>query len=203
MQTDIVRRRMDRFIEEALIAFSDWYLSPEARSWLGKERDCVNLFAMHYLAAKINPKAAIKQLGQIKVECAVPQPKNRKSYPRPSAPKDLVIWNDPFGTTWSVGWHPTNYPRVVMEWKTIRSGHPPEEFDGHDLGWLEAFTNDAPSSLGYLVQVYCAKEPIVRCDGPKSRKARFLEQAFVPDVGSHSLISGRVFGRVRSVHAPF
>ena len=42
-----MRKRIDRFIEDALGDFTEWYVDSE---WLGKERDCVNMFAMNYIA---------------------------------------------------------------------------------------------------------------------------------------------------------
>jgi hypothetical protein len=47
-----------RFIEDALIVFGDWYVPSD---WLGKERDCVNMFAHEFLSHVIKPGEAIEQ----------------------------------------------------------------------------------------------------------------------------------------------
>ena len=54
-----MRKRIDRFIEDALGEFTRWYVDSE---WLGKERDCVNMFAMNFLAKAVEPDAAISEL---------------------------------------------------------------------------------------------------------------------------------------------
>ena len=87
-----MRKRIDRFIEDALIDFRDWYVSS---GWLGKERDCVNMFAHNFLTSGIEPGAAISQLGQIRIESAAPQPTDYKNR---TAAKDLVIWKNSHDT---------------------------------------------------------------------------------------------------------
>lgn len=144
----VVRTRIDRFVEDALVEFRDWYVTAD---WYGKERDCVNRFAFGFLAQRIAPGAAITDLGQIRLECAVPQPAR---YQRAAACKDLVVWKDSLATTWAGDWIPTNYPRVVMEWKTIRTATPRRAFDDHDTEWLRSFTRENLSSFGYLVQTF-------------------------------------------------
>ena len=142
-----MRRRIDRFIDDSLTEFAKWYVSSD---WLGKERDCVNLYAMRYLAGQVEPGAAVEHLSQIRVECAVPQP---EGYTRKAATKDLVIWRHPEGTTWDDAWQPVNVPRVVMEWKTRRKARAVLDFDTHDMEWLKGFTNQNPGTFGYLVTV--------------------------------------------------
>ncbi len=151
MTSSVMRTRIDRFVEDALSDFAEWYASSD---WRGKERDCVNQFALVFLAQRVQPGAAISHLGQIRIECAVPQPARYVRKPgRPAACKDLVIWREPLDTAWAGSWEPTNSPRVVMEWKTLRSGNFRDGFDRHDERWLTAFTRENPKSLGYLVQV--------------------------------------------------
>lgn len=149
-----VRERIDRFIEDALGDFAEWYVDS---SWLGKERDCVNMFALNFLAKGIEPGAAVSELGQIRVESPVPQP---KGYSNRSAPKDLVLWSDAYQTAWDRSWNAVNHPKAVLEWKMKRSGRPPAEFDTHDINWLTDFTGAFPDAFGYLVRVY---------DGPCGR----------------------------------
>jgi hypothetical protein len=93
-----MRKRIDRFIEDALIDFGDWYI-PSA--WIGKERDCLNMFALGFLCREIKPGAAIEQLIQVRIESATPQP---KGYTKKTAAKDLVIWKDGFDSVWNHKW---------------------------------------------------------------------------------------------------
>lgn len=144
----MTRRRIDRFIEEALLRFGDWY---ERYEWRGKEHDCVNLFAHGYLAQGVGPEAPIKDLTQIRIESAVRQP---DGFANRSARKDLVIWRDGLANAWSDDWTAVHDPWVVMEWKWKSHGRPDPTFNSHDLDWLEGFTERAQQSLGYLVQVY-------------------------------------------------
>ena len=143
----IIRRRIDRFIDDSLQEFASWYVSS---SFLGKERDCLNLYALKFLAGKVEPDAAIEHLSQIRIECAVPQP---EGYTRKAATKDLVIWRGREETTWDDTWQPTNIPRLVMEWKTRRKAKAILDFDSHDMEWLISFTNENPGTFGYLVTV--------------------------------------------------
>jgi hypothetical protein len=154
----MARKRIDRFIEEALLAFTEWYI--DADDWYGKERDCVNRFAHGFLGKDVGSNAAIKNVEQIRIECAVPQPRvaGKKRYSRIAACKDIVIWRDALSTAWSRDWMPVNFPWVVMEWKTFRKGTPRGEYDAHDIEWLELFTAEKPVSYGYLVQVYAGEK---------------------------------------------
>ena len=143
-----MRRRIDRFIEDALLNFSDWYVSS---SWLGKERDCVNKFVFGFLVENVRPGAAISNFGQIRIESAVPQPSN---YIKKTAAKDLVIWNGCDETVWDESWNPVNHPRVVLEWKFKRIGLQPSKFHSHDMNWLSNYTKEFHDTFGYLVRVY-------------------------------------------------
>ena len=143
-----MRKRIDRFIEDALIEFRDWYVSS---AWLGKERDCVNMFALNFLANGIESGAAINQLGQIRIESSVPQP---KGYKKKTAAKDLVIWKNSHDTVWDSDWNISKYPRVVLEWKFKRNGRVPKQFSDHDVQWLSGYTKQFPDTFGYLVRVY-------------------------------------------------
>ena len=143
-----MRKRIDRFIEDVLTEFGDWFI---AADWIGKERDCVNMFAHGFLSREIKPGAAIHQLTQIRIESASPQP---KGYKKLTASKDLVIWKDGLETVWGEKWQVRNYPWVVMEWKIKRKGKPSSRFDAHDVEWLSGFTKDYSGTFGYLVRLY-------------------------------------------------
>lgn len=140
-----MRRRIDRFVEDALAAFAEWF---SVSDWRGKERDCVNLFAQRFLASEVHPDAAISEQAQIRIESPVPQP---AKFEKPSAPKDIVIWGDGIQTAWDRDWRAVNAPRVVMEWKVDRFGQKGRPFDEHDADWLCAFTREYSGTFGYLV----------------------------------------------------
>lgn len=163
-----MRKRMDRYINDAMQAFAVWYVK-ENPDWLGKERDCVNIFATRFLSAGIETGAAIEDPGQIRIECAVRQPGDKEKFPSPSATKDLVIWDDPLKTTWDPAWSPQHEPRAIMEWKTSRSGRAPKIFDAHDVEWLTEFTLEHPNAFGFLVSTH-ATEGNRRCMWAMVRK---------------------------------
>lgn len=146
-----MRKRIDRYVHEALQEFAKWYVESD---WLGKERDCVNLFALDFLTRGISKDSPIKDLRQIRIEGNVPQPQDRKEYPRPSAAKDLVIWKGPLETTWDENWKPVNVPKAVIEWKTRKKGNLRENFDEHDKKWMEDFTKDFKAAFGFLVSTH-------------------------------------------------
>ena len=110
------------------------------------------MFAMNFLANSAEPGAAISKLGQIRIESPVPQP---SGFSKISAPKDLVVWNNSFETSWDNNWNAIKYPGVVLEWKMKRTGEPPEQFDSHDVTWLSGFTEQFHNTYGYLIRVYC------------------------------------------------
>jgi hypothetical protein len=142
-----MRTRIDRFIEDALVEFSEWFT---VTNWLGKERDCVNLFVHRFLAKRIEAGAAIADMAQIRIEGSVRQP---AGYQRIAATKDVVIWDDPLSTVWDEGWEPVHSPHVVMEWKVYRTGSYVPIFNSHDTEWLSSFTRECPKAFGYLVQI--------------------------------------------------
>lgn len=47
-------QRIDRFIESAIYNFADWIRDS---AWLGKERDCVNIFAARLFCLQSVPPA--------------------------------------------------------------------------------------------------------------------------------------------------
>lgn len=150
-----MRGRLDRYFEDSLLEFSDWYIESD---WLGKERDCVNMFALNFLAKEVHPDAAISELGQIRIEAPVPQP---SGFNKVTAAKDLVIWGNSLDTAWDRDWNAVKSPRAVLEWKMKRTGKPPTAFDNHDIDWLSGFTKEFQDTFGYLIRVY---------DGPHGRE---------------------------------
>ncbi|MDZ7839623.1 MAG: hypothetical protein U5R46_02205 [Gammaproteobacteria bacterium] len=147
-----MRKRIDRFVEDALVEFGEWYVRSD---WNGKERDCVNLFANRFLGRRVQKGAAIQDPAEMRVEGPVPQP---TGYRKPTAAKDLVVWSDALATTWDTEWQAVDWPRLVMEWKFRRRGRPSKDFDTHDLEWLCAYTDEYDKTFGYLVRVYHGEE---------------------------------------------
>lgn len=147
-----MRGRLDRFVEDSLTDFAEWFLGAD---WRGKERDCVNMFAHKFLSANIQPGAAIAELAQVRIESAAPQP---TGYSNQCAAKDLVVWDDGWATAWDANWRAVNHPRLVMEWKVKRSGRTPKRFSDHDVRWLSGFTAEYRGTFGYLVRVYQGRE---------------------------------------------
>jgi len=141
------RRRIDRFLNEALENFSHWLKSNQ---WRGKEHDCVNLFAHKFLFEKIEPGAAIQYPTQICIESGL---KQSKKYKKKSARKDLIIWEHPLQNTWSENWEPVNTPKGVMEWKVSRARFPKAIFDSHDEEWIASYTEENRHTVGYVVSV--------------------------------------------------
>lgn len=148
------RRRIDRFLNEALESMASWL---KANTWRGKEHECVNLFAHKFLFDKIEPGAAVECPTQVCIEGALKQP---AGYKNPAARKDLVIWSKPLQTTWSTNWEPVRSPKAVMEWKVFRDRLPGRLFDRHDVEWITSYTEEQPTSFGYLVSVdFASEEP--------------------------------------------
>jgi len=153
-------RRIDRFIESAIYNFSDWIGSS---TWLGKERDCVNIFATRFILPEVSATSAITDYSQVRIECGVPQP-DGKDFVRPAAAKDLVVWRGPLDVAWDSEWKPKSIPWVVIEWKTRRKGRFTSKFDDRDVKWLKAFTAQNPESFGYAVTVdFCKSSREVHC----------------------------------------
>jgi hypothetical protein len=146
----MTRRRIDRFLDEALEEFGTWL---GANDWWGKEWDCVNLFVHKFLFERIEPGAAIECPTQVSIESAVKQP---PGYTKPTSRKDVVIWPEREQTLWSPDGEPVNTPRVVMEWKTYRSRKPKDEFFPYDEEWIKRFTTENPKTFGYVVSVILA-----------------------------------------------
>ena len=65
---------------------------------------------------------------------------------------------------------PVNAPLAVLEWKCDRPGKPRQNPDG-DRAWLAAFTEQNPTSLGFVVLVDFAdggvlrRLSVARCEG--------------------------------------
>ena len=74
----LLRQQLDRFIADI-----------RRVEWQGKERDCVNRFAMGYLVLACGRGHFLRHPTQIGIDVAVAKPGDCGK--RPTAPKDLVI----------------------------------------------------------------------------------------------------------------
>jgi hypothetical protein len=145
--------RRNKSLDETLkTAFLDFYsvLSQDDSHWFAKERDCVNRFAMAHLVPACTPGCTLHHPTQIGIEIGVKQPEGVGS--RPAAPKDLVIWEQPCSTSWSPTMQPERSPLAILEWKSQRPDKVKQKTD-EDREWLQAFTEENASSIGYSVFV--------------------------------------------------
>lgn len=173
-----IRKRIDRFIEDAVYQFAGWIADTQ---WRGKERDCVNLFATRFLLPAVHPQAAISDYSQVRIECGVPQV---KGFSRPSCAKDLVIWRTPLDVAWDASWKPVLAPWVVIEWKTRRKGRFDAMFDEYDLNWLVQFTRENPDSFGYAITVdFRDTSRLVHCARIARGEVHVKRRLAIPDGG--------------------
>jgi len=139
--------QLDRLLRTSLTAF---VADATAEQWQGKERDCVNRFAMGYRVAACGKHHFLAHPPRIGVEMAVAQPS--RVGVRPTAPKDLVIWRRPWSTCWDDDENAALAPLAVIEWKVSR-GRKGGRDTTYDEAWLRAFTRANPKSVGYSVAV--------------------------------------------------
>jgi hypothetical protein len=133
-------------------AFPQFIADINEDGWQGKERDCVNRFAMGYLIdACIKQKCRfLKHPTQITIEMPIGKPRGVGI--KKSLSKDLVIWREPWTTCWDKDWRPTFKPLAVIEWK-VRRGSKGGKKGNHEKAWLQAFARSNPKSVGYAVSV--------------------------------------------------
>lgn len=149
-------------VEELLhAAFEEFFesLSKAGEGWFAKERDCVNRFVMGHLVPSCSPGSPIEHPAQIGMEIAVKMPDGRGN--RPTSPKDIVIWDSPFGTCWTPQMEPKRAPLAVLEWK---SQHPtgPNQDTAEDEAWLQEFCKENPASQGYSVLLSWSPDGLLR-----------------------------------------
>ena len=136
----------DGLLEEAFSSFGD---DLATSGWRGKENDCVNRFALGHLLPRCGA-GVLRHATQIGIEVGVPQPPGVGI--RGAARKDLVIWPEPWMSTWSEGWRPVHLPAVVMEWKLCHASKPLTGIK-HCTRWIQSFAEWQPTALGLTVVV--------------------------------------------------
>jgi len=137
--------QLDRLLRTSLAAF---VADATAEQWQGKERDCVNRFAMGYLVRACGKHHFLKHATQIGIEMSVAQP-SREGVRR-TAPKDLVIWRRPWSACWDDDENAAVAPLAVIKWKVSR-GRKSGRDTTHDMAWLRGFARANPQSVGYSV----------------------------------------------------
>lgn len=145
MNASAIHVELDQILQRAFTAFHAGF---EGVIWRGKERDYVNRFVMGYLVPECSPGRLLGHPTQLGIEVPVKQPSGIGE--KRTAPKDLVIWPQPFMSCWSGDWDPVHAPLAVVEWKAQRPAASKPDPQG-DRKWLQAFTAENPTSLGYAV----------------------------------------------------
>ena len=138
---------LDALLKQAFLQFAE---DIRKNRWHGKERDCVQRFAMGYLVDACGTHHFLQHATQIGIEMPVAKPP--KVGKRRSAPKDLVIWHENWPKVWDSQWNPSLTPLAVIEWKVSRGKKGGKKKD-HDEKWLSSFTSSKRSSIGYSVML--------------------------------------------------
>ena len=145
--------QLDAIVRETLIEFADEILDGR---WAGRrEREAVSYFAFRHLVPRCTRGGFLYHPAQIAIEVAVPQLDGhtiKRLTKRPTAKaqvcKDLIIWPTPGMTCWDEARQPTIHPASILEWKF--GGRTLFEYD---MRWLEAYSADHPSFVGYAIQI--------------------------------------------------
>ncbi len=138
---------LDTLLRRAFIGFAE---DIRKDRWYGKERDCIQRFAMGYLVDACGTHHFLQHPTQVGIEMPVAKPSEVGK--RRSAPKDLVVWHEKWPKVWDSQWNPSLTPLAVIEWKVSRGKKGGENKD-HDAKWLGSFTSDKQSSVGYSVML--------------------------------------------------
>ena len=144
---------LDETVRSVLTDFAEAELDG---SWNGRrEREAVSLFAFGHLVERARSGGTISDSTQIGLEVPVPQVtmdgengNNKKN----QVCKDVVIWPEPRMTCWDENHEPTVPPMSIIEWKFDRASI----YNG-DVEWLETFTEEYPSCVGYAVSANQSK----------------------------------------------
>lgn len=127
---------IDMIVRNALTDFTNDLFQ---RSWPGKEREAVSLFAFGYLVKQCAAGTDLFDPAQIGLEVRVPKPEGQGI--KREVCKDLVIWPKPAAT-----WLDDAGPIAVLEWKANES-----QVSARDIKWLTAFSKGRPKFVGYAI----------------------------------------------------
>lgn len=147
--------QLDRIIKQSLRQLAEDKL---VRSWCAKENDWVNYFVHRYLVQQCSQRGPLKTC-QIGIEVSVPQPSDRKTYPKPSVRRDLVIWSKCGDTAFDgdcfkKNWSACKHPLAILEWTVDRPGHrKPRIVFERERQWLRDYCQENRSVLGYAILI--------------------------------------------------
>jgi len=141
-------------IREAFATLARTHLPSFAR-----ERELVSAFVFAHLLPTLAPDRPLREPGQIGIEVAVPQRRDRPHRRRdPDVCKDVVLWDQAGMTCWDGDGRAVHLPRAVIEWKSINrkdaaaiSRRKRREEHPADVDWLRWFVQQAPGLEGYAV----------------------------------------------------
>ncbi len=143
-------------LREAFASFANTTLPAFAR-----EREIVSGFVLTHLLPTLASGRDLSMPGQIGIEVAVPQRRDRPHKRRdPDVCKDVVLWPASGMTCWDGTGRAVHFPRAVLEWKSVNRKDPPavarrkrQVEHPADVEWLRWFVRQAPGSEGYAVLV--------------------------------------------------
>ncbi len=146
---------LDRVIRKSL---GDFLRGIEAKHWVGRENEAVNLYVFSYLLKEVSPNCFLHNPAQIGLEVAVQQISDYEDGKkhRKTVRKDLVIWDKPETTCWNNKRQITNHPSVIIEWKLCgfrKAGKNALKNSALDLLWLQKFSKNREDFIGYAVTV--------------------------------------------------
>lgn len=141
-------RQLDQIIKRSLRNLAD---DTHVRNWCAKEHDWVNYFAHRYLLRECSPRGPFKELWQIGIDVAVPQPPGC-GYKKQSVGRDLVIWSKCGDTCFDADWKASKHPLAILEWKVHRPRRPNRKVE-HERAWLRAYCEWQPSVIAYAIEI--------------------------------------------------
>lgn len=145
---------VEALLRSSLSEFASWL---NETKWRARENECVNVFAHHFMAGRVQADGPLYDLAQIGIEVAVPQVPRRVPIPgkrqRHDVRKDLVLWPHPGMHAFDPLFKPSTEidditPAAVVEWKVRATS-----ISEYDLEWLEEFTKKYRRTLGIAVSV--------------------------------------------------
>ncbi len=148
-----VVRELDRIVERSLRQLA---ADTHVWNWSAKEHEWVSYYTFHYLVAQCSPAGPFKEIAQLGIEVAVPQP---KPYAKQSVRRDLVIWRERGETCFGEDWTACRHPLAILEWKVHRPGHSNRRVN-KEREWLRAYCQWQPGVVAYAIEIDGRRSPI-------------------------------------------
>lgn len=145
-------------------SLEEFFYQIREENWIGREHEAVSLFVFSHLIKKCAQDSVLYDPAQICIEGAVPPTLANK---KKTVNKDLVIWEKGAMNCFKRSGNNliTDYaPLAVLEWKVLgfwrKLRHPDnvKKSNEYDREWLEAFTKQNPSTLGYAILLNIEQE---------------------------------------------